>query len=107
MDKWVMGQKFKRKIEDFVCENCGKEVKGNGFTNHCPHCLWSKHVDINPGDRESLCQELMEPIKVEKEGEEYILIHKCMKCGYEKRNKVSKEDNFEEILKIFYENNFK
>jgi hypothetical protein len=95
-----MTLKFTRKIEDFVCENCGKEVKGNGFTNHCPHCLWSKHVDLYPGDRGSLCQGLMEPIKVEKEGEEYILTHKCIKCGYEKRNKISENDNSEEIIKI-------
>lgn len=36
---------FTRVIEDFICENCGTEVKGNGYTNHCPKCLWSKHVD--------------------------------------------------------------
>ena len=40
--------KFKRKKENFVCENCGAEVKGDGFTNHCPKCLYSKHVDIFP-----------------------------------------------------------
>jgi Zn finger protein HypA/HybF involved in hydrogenase expression len=46
---------FKRTIEDFTCEHCGEQVTGNGFTNHCPQCLWSKHVDIDPGDRLALC----------------------------------------------------
>lgn len=92
--------KFKKKIEDFVCENCGKKVKGDGFTNHCPVCLWSKHVDINPGDRASGCQGLMKPVRVEKQGEGYILVHQCIKCEYEKRNKISENDNFEEAIKI-------
>ena len=95
-----MTLKFSRKIEDFVCENCGMEVKGNGFTNHCPHCLWSKHVDTSPGDRLSKCQGLMKPVRVEKQGEEYVLIHQCIKCGYEKRNKTSDSDNFEEIIRL-------
>lgn len=96
----MTAKKFTRKIEDFICENCGKKVKGNGFTNHCPSCLWSKHVDINPGDRESNCLGLMKPIIVEKGSGEYIIVHKCTKCGYEKRNKVSNNDSFEELLKI-------
>jgi hypothetical protein len=97
-----MTLKFIRKIEDFVCGNCGLSIKGDGFTNHCPHCLWSKHVDINPGDRASNCQGLMQPARIEKGSgnKEYIIVHQCVKCGYEKRNKTSKKDNFEEILKI-------
>ncbi|MFH0969201.1 MAG: RNHCP domain-containing protein [Patescibacteria group bacterium] len=97
-----MTLKFTRKIEDFVCENCGVKVRGNGFTNHCPHCLWSKHVDIDPGDRASDCQGLMKLIRVEfgDRDREYILVHRCVKCGYEKRNKTSENDNFEEIIKI-------
>ena len=93
-------RKFQRTIEDFVCENCGFEVKGSGYTNHCPKCLWSKHVDINPGDRMSQCGGMMEPISVETKGGNYIIIHRCIKCGYEKRNKASEEDNFDAILKL-------
>lgn len=91
---------FKRKIEDFVCENCGQGVKGNGYTNHCSRCLWSKHVDINPGDRASDCEGMMSPSKIEIKGGEYDITHKCVKCGHEKRNKMSPEDNFEKIFKI-------
>lgn len=91
---------FKRKIEDFVCDNCGQVVKGDGYTNHCPRCLWSKHVDTTPGDRASDCGGIMRPSKIEIKKGEYDLIHKCVKCGYEKRNKMSPKDNFDEILKM-------
>jgi len=57
-------KKFKRTKENFTCENCGFLVEGDGYTNHCPRCLWSKHVDINPGDRCSNCFGMMEPIDV-------------------------------------------
>lgn len=96
-----MIKRFQRKIEDFACENCREEVKGDGYTNHCPHCLWSKHVDINPGDRASLCGGLMEPVSKEIEKDEYVITHRCEKCGHEKRNKSAQEDDFDKILNIF------
>lgn len=92
--------KFKKKKEDFVCGNCGTEVKGNGFTNHCPKCLYSKHVDIFPGDREESCGGLMEPVSAFENKGEWSIIHKCQKCGKTQKNKISKEDNFNEIVKI-------
>jgi hypothetical protein len=95
-----MSSKFKRKIEDFVCENCGAKVKGNGFTNHCPKCLYSKHVDIFPGDRAEICGGLMGPISSEENGGEWSIVHKCQKCGKIQKNKISKEDDFEEVIKI-------
>ncbi|MCK5021919.1 MAG: RNHCP domain-containing protein [Candidatus Pacebacteria bacterium] len=95
-----MDKKFQRKIEDFICENCKEEIKGDGYTNHCPFCLWSKHVDINPGDRASDCRGMMKAVKINKKSDEYIITHRCLKCGYEKNNKVSKKDNFDELLKL-------
>lgn len=96
----MVSPKFQRKIEDFICENCGYSVIGNGYTNHCPKCLWSKHVDINPGDRASTCGGMMEPISVEIKDGEYVLLQKCKKCGHERRNKVGKEDDFDAVLKV-------
>jgi hypothetical protein len=93
-------KKFSRKIEDFTCLHCGSGVVGNGYTNHCPHCLWSQCVDINPGDRALDCGGLMAPIAVETAGDTFIIIHKCEKCGKERRQKSNPNDNFEEILKI-------
>jgi rubrerythrin len=93
-------KKFQRKIEDFVCDNCGATVKGTGYTNHCPKCLYSKHVDINPGDRASDCGGLMSPVEIELSHGKYIIIHRCGKCGYQKKNKSQKDDNLDLIIKI-------
>ncbi len=96
----IMPKKFTRKIEDFKCEHCGTEVQGNGYTNHCPHCLYSKHVDLNPGDRLSACKGLMKPIAIKNKSGEYTLTHQCIICGYTKDNKTVPEDNFDAILAI-------
>lgn len=95
-----MAKRFQQKKEDFVCENCGYYVKGNGYTNHCPNCLYSKHVDINPGDRLATCHGLMKPIGFETKGQEYTIIHRCLNCGFERKNKFSDKDNFEVLLKL-------
>jgi hypothetical protein len=92
--------KFKKKKEDFKCENCGFEVEGNGFTNHCPHCLWSKHVDIFPGDRSENCSGLMKPINTEQNKGEWSIIHKCQLCSKIQKNKISPQDNFDLVVKI-------
>ena len=91
---------FTRKIEDFVCENCGHNVQGNGYTNHCPKCLYSKHVDINPGDRSADCGGMMVPIDVEIKTGEYIIIQRCAKCGFIRKNKICDDDDFSAVLKI-------
>ncbi|MEK7634909.1 MAG: RNHCP domain-containing protein [Patescibacteria group bacterium] len=95
-----MSSKFKRQIENFVCENCGKKVDGNGYTNHCPHCLWSKHVDIFPGDRAETCGGMMEPVDTEENGGEWHVIQKCGKCGKIHKNKISTNDCFDCLVKI-------
>lgn len=53
--------------EEFICENCGHKVPKLGYScrNHCNKCLYSKHVDINPGDRKEECHGLLEPISIE------------------------------------------
>src|SRR3989344_2693847 len=55
---------FKKVIEDFTCEHCDTFVEGDGYTNHCPKCLWSLHVDNEPGDRANNCNGLMEPFGI-------------------------------------------
>jgi len=93
-------KKFQRKIEDFICKNCKAKVHGNGYTDHCPYCLYSLHVDINPGDRRAKCSGLMEPIGVEIKSQKYIINYKCQKCGYQHRIKAANNDNKEEIIKL-------
>ena len=93
-----MSNKFQRKIEDFKCENCGYQVTGSGYTNHCPRCLFSKHVDIFPGDRAELCRGLMAPVGVELEKGKYIIIQKCLICGKIWRNEASSDDDISQFL---------
>jgi len=92
--------KFQRQREDFVCEHCGQEVKGNGYTNHCPFCLWSKHVDVNPGDRAEDCGGLMEPATFEVAGGDYYVHHRCWQCGQTKRNKLSRDDDLDTVVNL-------
>lgn len=93
-----MPVKFIKNKEDFVCEKCQYFVTGSGYTNHCPECLWSKHVDINPGDRDSSCGGMMEPISLEKTGDEFIIRHKCLLCKHIKPNKTEKNDQIGRFL---------
>ena len=93
-------KKFTKKVENFICENCGKSVVGNGYTNHCPFCLYSKHVDINPGDRSCNCGGLMKPIEIQQKNGEFVILHKCTKCGFERKNKVQENDDINKIIEI-------
>ena len=97
-------KKFQRIVEDFICEKCGAKVKGNGFTNHCPKCLWSKHVDINPGDRADGCLGMMCPVKIDFEKGKYYINHKCAKCGLHRRKIIEKSDNFDAAVEISRKN---
>ena len=89
--------------EEFVCENCGAKVKKLGYScrNHCPECLHSKHVDINPGDRLETCHGILEPIGLEtnsKKGD--VIVFRCKKCGSIRRNKVADDDNMDLVINL-------
>lgn len=87
-------KRFTKNDNGFICAHCGREVEPLGYTsrNHCPFCLWSLHVDINPGDRACECRAPMEPVKVVTDPKKgYIIIHKCTKCGELHRNKAAHE----------------
>ncbi len=95
-----MEKRFTKKVEDFTCEHCGVEVKGNGYTNHCFSCLWSKHVDKNPGDRLEICGGMMKPIQIEAEKGTFVIIHECVKCRTKKRNRISTNDSGEAMAQV-------
>ena len=96
-----MGERrFQRRVENFVCENCEEKVVGDGYTNHCPKCLWSKHVDVNPGDRAAQCGGMMKPESVEGTSPDYRIIYKCEECGFSRPNAVHKDDNMQAVLAI-------
>ena len=96
-------KRFKMIDENFICEVCGSEVEKLGYTarDHCPFCLSSKHVDINPGDRKANCGGVLEPIAIEnaKKGN-YKIVYKCKKCGEIKRNIMAHDDNMDLVIKI-------
>lgn len=91
---------FIRTKEDFSCEHCGAAVHGDGFTNHCPQCLWSKHVDVDPGDRAHSCRGLMRPVRLEGNTPSYTIVHRCEVCGAERRVRTARTDNPESLLAL-------
>lgn len=93
---------FKVIDEEFICENCGKKVSKLGYScrNHCPFCLYSKHVDIEPGDRAEDCHGLLEPIGIEKNKKGYIIIFRCKKCGEIRRNKIAEDDDIDKVIEL-------
>ncbi|MBI3888113.1 RNHCP domain-containing protein [Candidatus Microgenomates bacterium] len=97
---------FIAKNDPFVCEHCGKHVEkivyGGSYRNHCPFCLYSKHVDGDtPGDRLNACKGLMAPIGVTtKSGGEFSIIHECEKCGFRRLNRIAGDDDTDLLTKI-------
>ena len=101
-------KRFTKNDDGFICAHCHKEVKPLGYTSrdHCPFCLWSIHIDVNPGDRANECHGNLVPIKVEpnpKKG--YVIVYKCDKCGEIHRNKAAHEaktqpDNINLLIKL-------
>jgi len=82
----------------FKCSNCGRDVNykawGTKNRNHCPFCLYSLHVDGKVGDRERKCDGKMSPVAklIKPDGEE-VVVHKCEKCGFVRKNRVAGDDS--------------
>jgi hypothetical protein len=97
---------FKKTVENFICEHCGHENIGSGFTDHCEKCLWSKHVDIDPGDRAESCAGMMEPVEIQARSSkhEIRIKNKCLVCGFERWAPLLASDDFEQVLLISKKN---
>ena len=95
-------KRFNELDEGFICENCNKKVEPLVYSSrdHCPYCLYSKHVDINPGDRSNPCRGLLKPIEIEKYKDTYKIVYKCEKCKETHKNIIAKDDDMNEIIKI-------
>ena len=95
-------KKFYMLDEEFKCENCNKLVPKLNYTarDHCPYCLYSKHLDINPGDRKNACHGLLKPIGIEKYKNTYKIIYKCNKCNKTHKNIISIDDDFDKIIEL-------
>lgn len=83
----------------FKCVHCkqfiGAPISGGRHRNHCPNCLWSRHVDdTRPGDRKSDCHAAMEPVgKIVRRNGEQVLVHVCRGYGKEDPNRIAADDS--------------
>ena len=95
-------KKFNVIDEEFICENCKKKVSKLKYScrDHCNYCLYSKHVDINPGDRLNNCKGLLKPISIEKFKDTFKIIYKCEKCNTIHKNIIAKDDNYDLIIEL-------
>ena len=102
----------------FTCVQCGfsvtteREMSGVNNRNHCPRCLWSKHVDeFKAGDRKAQCKSRMQPLGLtikqtakrynrEAQGE-LMLIHRCTGCGKLSINRIAADDDAAVIYQVF------
>ena len=102
----MYNKKFKVIDESFICDVCGKKVEKLNYSSrdHCNHCLSSKHVDINPGDREETCHGVLEPVGFEKYKDTYKIVYKCLKCHETHKNIIAKDDDMNKIIEISTQN---
>lgn len=96
----IATKKFQRRVEAFTCEACGTKVQGNGYTNHCPNCFVSKHVDIQPGDRAADCGGLMPVVQVSFRHGVWRVTQHCERCGIIKQNQVQPEDDMKYLAQL-------
>lgn len=107
-----------RAFGDFTCRHCGREVSaapersGVRNRNHCPYCLWSKHVDLNEaGDRLAACKAPMQPVALtfklprkkyaSAQPGELMLVHQCTGCGGLSINRVAADDGLALLWDVF------
>jgi predicted RNA-binding Zn-ribbon protein involved in translation (DUF1610 family) len=100
---------------DFQCGHCGNHVSaahavsGVNNRNHCPYCLWSRHLDLfSAGDRLSACKGGMKPIglTMKKSRNRYrpgsrgelMLVHECVECGDLSINRIAADDDPDSIM---------
>lgn len=95
-------KRFKVLDEEFICENCKNKVNKLNYSSrdHCPYCLFSKHVDIFPGDRQNECKGPLVPVSIEKFRDSYKIIYKCSKCDEIHKNIMARDDNMDLIIKL-------
>ena len=74
-------------------------VTNGSYRNHCPFCLWSKHVDVKPGDRASECMGMMRPDQMDhRSGKGLVIIHRCIRCGFVRANRLAQDTDQEDDI---------
>ena len=102
----------------FTCLQCGnsvatdREMSGVNNRNHCPNCLWSRHVDeFKAGDRKAECKSRMRPIGLtikhihkrygSNDGGELMVVHLCTGCGKISINRIAADDDAMRLYDLF------
>lgn len=102
---------------DFRCVRCHNIVSsahllsGVNNRNHCPYCLWSRHLDLHSaGDRLSACKSPMQPValttkrnrnKYRSGHGEVMLVHQCAGCDSVSINRIAADDDAQTLLETF------
>ena len=109
-----MDRLFTKNDDEFICLNCDYKVPKLNYTSrdHCPKCLCSLHIDINPGDRANDCKGLLIPYSCSPSSKKgYVITYKCSKCGKFHNNKSADDDSKETLFKVmngsYNEKNYK
>jgi len=110
--------KYRVSVYGFKCRHCQAYVytqadfSGVQNRNHCPYCLWSRHVDhTQPGDRLSACKAIMRPIglTVKRSRNKYragmvgelMLVHRCNECGKLSINRIAADDEADCLMELY------
>ncbi len=96
----MVAKRFERRIEDFTCMHCGAVIKGGGYTDHCPRCLFSMHVDVHPGDRACDCHGMMEPVSVEQTSGSFKINYRCARCRHTHRVNAHENDGVDALIAV-------
>ena len=105
--------------DGFSCLRCdafvsvSPRISGVRNRNHCPYCLWSRHVDWrSPGDRLSSCKGGMQPIglTIKKNRNKYsprpdgelMVVHRCMVCSAFSINRIAADDGVDPLMEVFH-----
>lgn len=119
--KQSVRNRYRKSIQNpgdgFRCAYCKAYVhtipalSGVQNRNHCPYCLWSRHLDLaQPGDRSSACKATMQPIGLtakrvkDKYGftrsGELMLVHRCSQCGRVSINRIAADDSTDGLMDV-------
>ena len=113
--------KVDRSNIDFNCKVCGlyvtshRVVSGVEHRNHCPNCLYSRHLDLfTAGDRLCACKGMMIPVglTIKRTTDKYntdasgelMLVHHCLDCGALSINRIAADDDPLKLWAIFQNN---
>ncbi len=103
---------------EFTCAHCHypvvtlPHISGVQNRNHCPFCLWSRHLDLyQAGDRLSACKAPMRPVALSlkltpkkyasQQPGELMVVHLCAGCGKLSLNRLAADDDLDELFRIF------